>query len=114
MATVGTNTVTWNGSIPAGGSVTITINATINSGVAPGTTITNQATFNYDADGNGTNEASGVTDNPAAGGAADPTTFQVQGGNVPPPIPTLDEVGLMLLALLLAMGGAVMLRRRRA
>jgi uncharacterized repeat protein (TIGR01451 family) len=115
VATVGTNTVTWNGSIAAGGSVTITINATINSGVAPGTTITNQGTFNYDADGNGTNEASGVTDNPAAGGAADPTTFQVQGGvTPPPPIPTLDEVGLMLLALLLAMGGAVMLRRRRA
>jgi uncharacterized repeat protein (TIGR01451 family) len=114
LATVPTRTVTWNGSIPAGGSVTITINATIDAGVAPGTTLTNQGTFNYDADGNGTNEASGVTDSPAAGGAADPTTFQVQGGSVPPPIPTLDEVGLMLLALLLAMGGAVMLRRRRA
>jgi len=114
VATVGTNTVTWNGSIPAGGSVTITITATINSGVAPGTTIANQATFNYDADGNGTNESSGVTDSPAAGGAADPTTFQVAGGGTPPPIPTLDEMGLMLLALLLAMGGAVMLRRRRA
>jgi uncharacterized repeat protein (TIGR01451 family) len=30
-----------------------------------------------------------------------------------PAIPTLDEVGLALLALLLAMGGAAMLRRRR-
>ncbi len=88
--------------------------ATINPGTAPGTTISNQGAFNYDADGNGTNEASGVTDSPAAGGAADPTTFQVQGGSAPPPIPTLDEVGLMLLALLLAMGGAVMLRRRAA
>ncbi len=111
---VGTRTVTWNGSIPAGGSVTITINATIDANVAPGTTISNQATFNYDADGNGTNESSGVTDSPAAGGAADPTTFQVQGGAVVPPIPTLSEVGLMMLALLLALGGAVMLRRRRA
>jgi uncharacterized repeat protein (TIGR01451 family) len=114
LATAATRTVTWNGSIPAGGSVTITINATIDASIAPGTTLTNQGTFAYDADGNGTNEASGVTDSPAAGGAADPTTFQVQGGSVPPPIPTLDEVGLMLLALLLAMGGAVMLRRRRA
>jgi uncharacterized repeat protein (TIGR01451 family) len=111
---VGTRTVTWNGSIPVGGSVTITINATIDANVAPGTTLSNQATFNYDADGNGTNEASGVTDSPAAGGAADPTTFQVAGGAVVPPIPTLSEVGLMVLALLLAMGGAVMLRRRRA
>ncbi len=37
------NTVTWNGSIPAGGSVTITINATINAGAAS-TTVTNQGT----------------------------------------------------------------------
>jgi uncharacterized repeat protein (TIGR01451 family) len=114
VATVGTNTVTWNGSIPAGGSVTITIQATINPGTAQGTTISNQGAISYDADGDGTNEASGMTDSPAAAGAADPTTFQVQGGSVPPPIPTLDEVGLMLLALLLAMGGAVVLRRRRA
>jgi uncharacterized repeat protein (TIGR01451 family) len=32
VATIVTNTVTWNGSIPAGGSVTITITATISPG----------------------------------------------------------------------------------
>jgi uncharacterized repeat protein (TIGR01451 family) len=114
VATVGTNTVTWNGSIPAGGSVTITIQATINPGTAQGTTISNQGAISYDADGDGTNEAAGVTDSPATGGAGDPTTFVVGPIEGPPPIPTLDEVGLMLLALLLAMGGAMMLRRRRA
>jgi len=57
VATVGTNTVTWNGSIPRQRSVTITITATINGGNLL-QTITNQGTISYDADGNGTNEAS--------------------------------------------------------
>jgi hypothetical protein len=113
VATVATRTVTWNGTIPAGGSVTITINATVDSNVAPGTTLSNQATFAYDSDGNGTNESSGKTDDPAVAGNADPTTVVVARGVVAA-VPTLDGIGLLLLALLLAMGGAVMLRRRRA
>ncbi len=111
-ATVATRTVTWNGSIPAGGSVTITINATIDPNAAPGTTLSNQATFAFDSDASGSNESSGVTDDPAAGGNADPTAFQVQGGGSEPAIPTLDTVGLALLALLLALGGSLLLRRR--
>ena len=79
-ATIGTNTVTWNGSLaPLGGSVTITITATINAGTA-GTTISNQGSLSFDADLNGTNEASGVTDDPAVGGASDPTSFNVLPG----------------------------------
>ena len=115
VATVGTNTVTWNGSIPASGSVTITITATVSPAAIPGTTISNQGTFSYDDDGNGINEASGVTDDPATAGP-DSTAFVVVAGGTagPADIPTLDEAGLALLVLLLAMGGAVMLRRRRA
>ena len=75
-ATLGTNTVTWDGGVPAGGSVTITILATINVGTA-GATVSNQGAISYDADGDGTNEASAVTDDPAVGGAADPTIFGV-------------------------------------
>lgn len=56
----GTNTVTWDGAVPAGGSVTITIQATINAGTA-GQTIVNQATLVSDADGNGVNEANTTT-----------------------------------------------------
>ncbi|HSU82503.1 MAG TPA: IPTL-CTERM sorting domain-containing protein, partial [Thermoanaerobaculia bacterium] len=112
-ATVGTNTVTWNGAIPAGGSVTVTIQATVNAGTAQGTTVSNQAAFSYDSDGNGTNDASGVSDDPAVRGTGDPTSFTVGQASVID-VPTLDEAGLLLLALLLAMGGAVMLRRRRA
>ncbi|HEU4455302.1 MAG TPA: IPTL-CTERM sorting domain-containing protein [Longimicrobium sp.] len=110
-ANVGTNTVTWNGALGAGGSVTITIQATIRPDVAPGTVISNQAAFSYDADGNGTNEASGVTDDPGAGGASDPTTFTVAPAVTAAEIPTLGEWAMMLMTLLLAMGGAWSLRR---
>ncbi len=60
-ANVGTNTVTWDGVVPANGSVTITIHATVNAGTAL-QTVTNQATINYDANGDGTNEATAQTD----------------------------------------------------
>ena len=111
-ATVASRTVTWNGALAVGASVTITIHATINANVAAGTTLTNQGTIAYDANGDGANEGSAMTDNPAVGGAADPTSFQV-GGASPVPVPTLGGMGLALLALLLAMGGTVMLRRRK-
>jgi uncharacterized repeat protein (TIGR01451 family) len=112
VATVATNTVTWNGPIAAGASVTITIQATVKTNVSSGTTVTNQGTVAYDADGNGTNEASASTDDPAAGGANDPTTFVVGGGASVTEIPTLNELGLALLVLLLALGGTLLMRRR--
>ncbi len=113
VATVATNTVTWNGEIPAGGSVTVTIVATISSSVTVGQTVSNQATAAYDADGNGTNEASAPSDNPSTGAAGDPTVFTVNrdasGAAV---VPTLDAVGLGILSLLVALGGALVLGRR--
>jgi uncharacterized repeat protein (TIGR01451 family) len=89
VATIGTNTVTWNGAIPGGGSVTITIVATIHAGTA-GTPIANSATINFDADGNGTNESTAT---------AGPATF------TPAPaaqIPALSPLALALVALALA------------
>lgn len=112
VATVATNTVTWNGPIAALDSVTITIQATIGSGVSAGTSVSNQGTVSYDPNGDGTNDATTVTDDPAVGGAASPTVFVVGGGSVVLEIPTLNEAGLALLALLLAFGGAVLMRRR--
>ncbi|HJU40592.1 MAG TPA: IPTL-CTERM sorting domain-containing protein, partial [Tahibacter sp.] len=99
VANVGTNTVTWNGAIPAGGSVTIVIGATINP-AATGT-ISNQGTVSFDSDGNGTNDGTAVTDDPAAGGGADATTFSVAGGGpvIIVPVPTLNAWALLLLAL---------------
>jgi uncharacterized repeat protein (TIGR01451 family) len=60
VATLATNTVTWNGDVPSGGSVTISIVATINA--AAGTRVSNQASFTFDTDGDAINDATGVTD----------------------------------------------------
>ena len=108
VSTVG-NTVSWNGAIAAGTSVTIILDAIIAAGLPNGTVITNQATYNYDADGNGTNEATGVSDDPDVPGSADSTAFSVLGSALE--IPTLDRLSLVLMALLLA---ATALARRRA
>ncbi len=66
VADLPNNRVTWNGSIPNGGTVTVTIVARINDIRA-----TNEATVHYDADGNGTNESS-ATSAPATFGVAVP------------------------------------------
>jgi uncharacterized repeat protein (TIGR01451 family) len=110
VANVGTNTVHWNGTIPAGGTVTITITATVKVGSA-GQTISNQGTIFFDADGNGTNESSILTDDPAVGGATDPTVLQATPAVS---IPTLSSLGLAMLALLLMGYAMLVLRRRRA
>jgi len=109
VAAVATNTVTWNGSIAAGSSVTVTIQATVGSGVASGTTVSNQGTAAFDSDGNGANESSASTDDPAVGGVADPTQFIVAAPSVIE-IPALDGLGLALLALALAIAAAFRLR----
>jgi uncharacterized repeat protein (TIGR01451 family) len=110
VANVPTRTVHWNGSIPAAGSVTITITAIVNTGTA-GSTISNQGTVFFDADGNGTNESSVLTDNPATTAPDDPTSFAVAALAA---VPTLSELGLAILALLLASGALLVMRRRRA
>jgi len=97
VATIGTNTVTWNGVVPrGGGSVTITVIATINPG-HDGQTISNQATLLFDGDANGTNETTVFSDDPGTGAANDATAFAVF-----VPIPTASTLGLILLALLMA------------
>ncbi len=113
IATVG-NTVTWNGSIASsGGFFSISIEALIDAGTA-GQTLSNQGTFSYDGDGNGTNETSGVTDDPSLPGAADPTDIAV--GPIPSivEIPALSDSGFAALALLLAGLAMTILRRKRS
>jgi uncharacterized repeat protein (TIGR01451 family)/fimbrial isopeptide formation D2 family protein len=104
------NTVTWNGAIPAGGSVTLTITATIHNDASG--TISNQASFTYDSDLDGTNDTNGVTDDPSVGGAADPTDIILIVDAAP--IPTLSEWGLVFLGLGLMLAAWSALRRRTA
>jgi uncharacterized repeat protein (TIGR01451 family) len=107
VATTGTNTVTWNGSIPAAGSVTITITAQILPAAA-GSTVSNQGTISFDGDGNGTNESTALTDDPSVAGAANPTSFSVPATAA---IPALSLLGMFLMLGLLA--GTALLAMRR-
>jgi uncharacterized repeat protein (TIGR01451 family) len=116
VANIGTNTVTWNGSVPAGASVTITIQATIQSNATVGSTILNQGTIGFDADANGTNEASALTDDPATAASADGTGFVVVAGTVtlvsPTIVPATTTWTNLLIAALMMMLALVAMRRR--
>ena len=70
------NTAKWNGSIPGGGTVTITITATINAGTT-GATVSNQATVHFDPNHSGTNSSTVLSDDPGVVGLANPTSFVV-------------------------------------
>lgn len=96
VANLGTNTVTWNGAIGGGGSVTITIQALVKNGTS-GTTIANQASVSYDSDGNGTNDATRLSDDPSTAAPSDPTAFAVVGI-----VPALSRMMMFLLAVVLA------------
>ncbi len=113
VANVGTNTVTWNGAIAAGGSVTVTIVATIRADAAPGDVV-NQGTVNHDADGNGSNESTLVTDDPSGAGGADPTVFTVTSPTGTEAVPIPVDRGMLLLAMLLGLAGMAWLGRAQA
>jgi uncharacterized repeat protein (TIGR01451 family) len=78
VAEVPSNTVTWNGTIPAGGSVTLTIGATIKPDAA-NKIITNRGEIRYDLHDIGTNTETGFTQDATAGGD---TIFQVESGPI--------------------------------
>ncbi len=108
-----TNRVTWNGVLLAGDSVIVTIEATVGLDVPLGAVVSNQGSVFFDADGDGLNEATAATDDPAEPGAADPTEFVVRARGIVD-IPTLGTSGALALALLLALGAVASLRRRSA
>jgi uncharacterized repeat protein (TIGR01451 family) len=111
VANLPTNTVAWNGNIPAAGSVTITITATIKAGFVG--TVTNQGSLSYDGDLNGSNETTALTDSPSLPGASDPTTFVIATGSAAE-VPTVSELGLLVFGLGLWLAALSQLRRLKA
>ena len=110
VANTGTNTVSWNGSLAAGGgTVTITIVADILPS-ANGTVVSNQGMAHLDSIGDGTNDLDLPTDDPGVGGTTDPTNIMVGAQSVLE-IPTVSTLGLTLLGLMLAALGLLTLRR---
>ena len=75
------NRTTWTGDIGPLGTVTVTLEASINPGTG-GMLVSNQGTVHFDGDGDGAVEATVLTDDPEEPGAADPTVFQVGPGPV--------------------------------
>jgi uncharacterized repeat protein (TIGR01451 family) len=106
------NTVTYDGAIGVGESVSIVIAATLDGGI-PGNTIDNQAIASFDLDGDGTNDTDEPSDDPETADVDDPTTFEIGlAPNLDPAeIPTLSQWGSMLFAGLLSLLGLLGLRR---
>ncbi len=108
--------VVWDGEIPSGGSVTLVYTVTVDGN--PTDEICNQGIAYWDADGDGTNESSERTDNPATPIDDDPTCFIVSEGPKAPPLsgtidaPTLSEWGIILVSCLFVIAFMVKVRRR--
>jgi uncharacterized repeat protein (TIGR01451 family) len=105
VANIASNTVTWNGSIPGGGTVTISIQAFIKNGTS-GSTISNTVTVSYDSDANGTNDATRSSDDPSTAAPNDATSFLVVGV-----VPALSGSTLLLLGAALAAVSLILMRK---
>jgi hypothetical protein len=102
--------VRYDGAIPAGGTVTIVITATVDGGTQ-GDTITNQAIAFFDADLDGTNDTEEPSDDPATAEDDDGTSFVVDAAPAVLDIPTLSEWGAIIFAGLLSLAGWLGIRR---
>jgi uncharacterized repeat protein (TIGR01451 family) len=110
--------VVWDGSIPAGGSVHLTVKAKIDNDVEEGTGICNQGFVHWDSDEDGSSDATEPTDDPGTPADDDPTCFVVHVPTAPIPVtgtidaPSLTEWGMIVLSILLATAFWWRLRRR--
>ena len=101
--------IVWDGSIPAGGSVTITYRVDIDDDLEIGTQICNQGVVHWDSDGNGSNDEETRTDDPTTDAAGDPTCVTLEEPVGPLPLsgtidaPTLSQWGMILSSCLFAL-----------
>lgn len=103
-AAAGGSVVTWNGSLPAGGAVEVTIVARVSAATSAGVTL--QAIGTFDSDGDGSNDEGFTSDDPTRPGADDATFLPLV-----VEIPALRSTGLALLAAALALLALLRLRR---
>jgi uncharacterized repeat protein (TIGR01451 family) len=75
----GSNRIDWTGEVSAGGTVTLVFDVTVDSGIATGTTLSNQGTVYYASDGGGTNDSSELTDANLTEPGRQPTQVTVGG-----------------------------------
>ena len=112
------NTLNWDGIVPAGGSVTITVTVKVDEEAEDGQVICNQGTVHWDSNADGSNNAQEPTDDPETPTDDDPTCFTVSIPANPATVgtidaPTLSEWAQILFSVLMAGSFIVMLVRRR-
>jgi len=71
------NEIRWTGDVPAGGSITITFDVVVHTGIPLGITISNQGIVEYDSDGDGVNDAQLPTDGDLSLPGRQPVVFTV-------------------------------------
>ncbi len=77
IANPNTNTVSWNGSLADGGTTTITVTAIVDKSAAE-QTLSNQGTIYFDSNGDGTNDATALSDDPDTAESGDPTLLTIE------------------------------------
>ncbi len=113
------DTIVWDGSIPSGGSVTITYRVEMDDDLEVGDQVCNQGYVHWDSDNNGTNDSSTPTDDPTTGDEDDPTCLTIDEPVGPLPLsgtidaPTLSEWGMIVASCLFALSYAWHWIRRR-
>ncbi len=111
--------IVWDGSIPAGGSVTITYRVEIDGDLETGTQICNQGVVHWDSNGDGSNDSETRTDDPTTDAAQDPTCVTLEEPVGPLPLsgtidaPTLSQWGMIISCLLFALAFVWHSLRRR-
>jgi len=93
-----THQVQWTGNVPAGGSVTITFDVVVHTGIPLKTLISNQGIIEYDSNDDGVNDSQVPTDGDPSLPGRQPTEFTVSGISSIPATKTAVPVNSVLPA----------------
>jgi uncharacterized repeat protein (TIGR01451 family) len=111
-AAVEDDTLVWDGGIPAGGYVVIDYIVVLDDDLEVGTQLCNQGVVHWDSDGDGTNDAETLTDDPTTDSEGDATCITIDEPTRPIPLsgtidaPTLSEWGMIVAGCLFVLAFA--------